>query len=64
MQSIGLSFTRNVADSLLNTGEYLANGLVSKKTGNRYSAKIKVVDNGGKYPSYEMEFVKKKKKVR
>jgi DNA topoisomerase-3 len=62
MQSIGLSFTRNVADSLLTTGEYLASGLVSKKTGKRYSAKIKVVDNGGKYPSYEMEFVKKKKK--
>jgi DNA topoisomerase-3 len=61
MQSIGLSFTRNVADSLLTTGEYLASGLVSKKTGKRYSAKIKVVDNGGKYPSYEMEFKKKKK---
>ena len=62
MQSIGLSFTRKVAEALMKKGEYLAKNLVSKKTGKKYSAKIKLVENGGKYPGYEMEFVNDRKR--
>lgn len=62
MQSIGLSFTRKVSEALLKKGEYLAKNLVSKKTGKKYSAKIKLVENGGKYPGYEMEFVNDRKR--
>lgn len=62
MESIGLSFTRKIAEALINKGYYLAKGLVSKRTGKKYSAKIKLAENGGKYPSYEMEFVNDRKR--
>lgn len=62
MQSIGLSFTRKVAEALINRGSYLAKNLVSKKTGKKYTARIRLVENGGKYPSYDMEFVNDRKK--
>lgn len=62
MQSIGLSFTRKVAEALINKGSYLAKNLVSKKTGKKYAARIRMVENGGKYPGYDMEFVNDRKK--
>lgn len=62
MQSIGLSFTRKVAEALINKGSYLAKNLVSKKTGKKYAARIRLVENGGKYPGYDMEFVNDRKK--
>lgn len=62
MQSIGLSFTRKVAEALINKGGYLAKNLVSKKTGKKYAARIRLVENGGKYPGYDMEFVNDRKK--
>ena len=62
MQSIGLSFTRKVAEDLINKGSYLAKNLVSKKTGKKYAARIRLVENGGKYPGYDMEFVNDRKK--
>lgn len=62
MQSIGLSFTKAVAASLITKGFYLAKNLVSRKNGTKYSAKIRLAENGGKYPAYEMEFVGDKKK--
>lgn len=62
MQSIGLSFTRKVAEALVNKGSYLAKSLVSKKTGKKYAARIRLVENGGKYPGYDMEFVNDRKK--
>lgn len=62
MQSIGLSFTKAVAASLITKGFYLAKNLISKKSGTKYSAKIRLAENGGKYPAYEMEFVSDNKK--
>lgn len=62
MKSIGLSFTKAVAVALIGKGFYLAKNLKSAKTGNKYSAKILLVENGGKYPVYDMEFVNDKKK--
>ncbi|MCD8012013.1 MAG: DNA topoisomerase III, partial [Lachnospiraceae bacterium] len=62
MQSIGLDFTRKVAESMLKKGYYLAKGLESKRTGKKYDAKIRLVENGGKYPGFEMEFVNRKKR--
>lgn len=62
MQNIGLSFTKAVAASLITKGFYLAKNLVSKKSGTKYSAKIRLAENGGKYPAYEMEFVGDNKK--
>lgn len=62
MQSIGLSFTRKVAEALINKGSYLAKNLVSKKTGKKYAARIRLVENGGKYPGYDMEFVNDRKR--
>lgn len=62
IQSIGLSFTRKVAEALINKGSYLAKNLVSKKTGKKYAARIRLVENGGKYPGYDMEFVNDRKK--
>jgi hypothetical protein len=44
------------------SGGYTAKGLVSKKTGKSYNAKIKLVEKGGKYPGYEMEFIQDRKK--
>lgn len=62
MKSIGLSFTKTVATALVGKGFYTAKNLVSAKTGNKYSAKILLVENGGKYPGYDMEFINDKKK--
>lgn len=62
MQGIGLSFTKAVATALVSKGFYTAKNLTSKKTGKKYSAKILLVDNGGKYPGYDMEFVSDKAK--
>lgn len=62
MQGIGLSFTKAVATALVGKGFYTAKNLTSKKTGKKYSAKILLVDNGGKYPGYDMEFVNDKAK--
>jgi DNA topoisomerase-3 len=56
MESIGLTLNKKVARGLL-SGGYKAKGLVSKKTGKSYNAKITLVENGGKYPGYEMEFI-------
>jgi DNA topoisomerase-3 len=62
MKNIGLSLTKAVATSLVTKGFYVAKNLTSKKTGKKYSAKILLVDNGEKYPGYDMEFVTDKKK--
>ena len=62
MKSIGLSFTKTVATALVGKGFYTAKNLVSAKTGNKYSAKILLVENGGKNPGYDMEFINDKKK--
>lgn len=62
MRGIGLSFTKAVATALVGKGFYTAKNLTSKKTGKKYSAKILLVDNGGKYPGYDMEFVNDKAK--
>jgi len=62
MQSIGLSFTKKVAVALVSGGGYAAKNLTSKKTGNKYSAKITLTENGGKYPSYNMELINERKK--
>lgn len=62
MKSIGLSFTKAVAAALVAKGFYTAKNLVSAKTGNKYSAKILLIENGGKYPGYDMEFINDKKK--
>ncbi len=62
MKSIGLSITKAVATALVGKGFYTAKNLVSAKTGNQYSAKILLVENGGKYPGYDMEFINDKKK--
>ncbi len=62
MKSIGLSFTKAVATALVGKGFYTAKNLVSAKTGNKYSAKILLVENSGKYPGYDMEFINDKKK--
>jgi DNA topoisomerase-3 len=61
MQSIGLSFTKKVAVALLKNGAYKAKGLVSKKTGKSYDAMIRLVENGGKYPGYQMELLHDRK---
>jgi DNA topoisomerase-3 len=61
MESIGLTLNKKVAKGLL-SGGYTAKGLVSKKTGKSYNAKIKLVEEGGKYPGYEMEFIQDQKK--
>jgi DNA topoisomerase-3 len=61
MESIGLTLNKKVAKGLL-SGGYKAKGLVSKKTGKTYDAKITLVENGGKYPGYEMEFIHDRKK--
>ena len=62
MKNIGLSLTKAVATSLVTKGFYVAKNLTSKKTGKKYSAKILLVDNGEKYPGYDMEFINDKKK--
>lgn len=62
MKNIGLSLTKAVATSLVIKGFYVAKNLTSKKTGKKYSAKILLVDNGEKYPGYDMEFINDKKK--
>jgi len=62
MQSIGLNFTRKVATALVSGGGYIAKNLTSKKTGNKYSAKITLTENGGKYPAYHMELLQERKK--
>lgn len=62
MQSIGLNFTKKVAIALVSGGGYVAKNLTSKKTGNKYSAKITLAENGGKYPGYHMEFLQERKK--
>ena len=62
MQSIGLNFTKKVAAALVSGGGYIAKNLISKKTGNRYSAKITLIENGGKYPAYHMELLQERKK--
>lgn len=62
MQSIGLNFTRKVATALVSGGGYIAKNLTSKKTGNKYSAKITLIENGGKYPAYHMELLQERKK--
>jgi DNA topoisomerase-3 len=61
MQSIGLSFTKKVAVALLKNGAYKAKGLVSKKTGKSYDAMIRLVENGEKYPGYQMELLHDRK---
>ena len=62
MQSIGLNFTKKVAKALVSGGGYIAKNLTSKKTGNKYSAKITLTENGGKYPAYHMELLQERKK--
>ena len=62
MQSIGLNFTKKVAVALVSGGGYIAKNLTSKKTGNKYSAKITLTENGGKYPAYHMELLQERKK--
>lgn len=62
MQSIGLNFTKKVATALVSGGGYVAKNLTSKKTGNKYSAKITLTENGGKYPAYHMELLQERKK--
>lgn len=62
MQSIGLNFTKKVAVALVSGGGYIAKNLVSKKTGNKYHAKITLIENGGKYPAYHMELLQERKK--
>ncbi len=62
MQSIGLNFTKKVAAALVSGGGYIAKNLTSKKTGNKYSAKITLTENGGKYPAYHMELLQDRKK--
>ena len=62
MQSIGLNFTKKVAAALVSDGSYIAKNLISKKTGNKYNAKITVIENGGKYPAYHMEILQERKK--
>lgn len=62
MQSIGLNFTKKVAVALISGGGYIAKNLTSKKTGNKYSAKITLAENGGKYPAYQMELLQERKK--
>lgn len=62
MQSIGLNFTKKVAAALVSGGGYIAKNLTSKKTGNKYSAKITLTENGGKYPAYHMELLQERKK--
>ena len=62
MQSIGLNFTRKVATALVSGGGYIAKNLISKKTGNKYSAKITLTENGGRYPAYHMELLQERKK--
>ena len=62
MQSIGLNFTKKVATALVSGGGYIAKNLISKKTGNKYSAKITLTENGGKYPAYHMELLQERKK--
>jgi DNA topoisomerase-3 len=62
MQSIGLNFTKKVATALVSGGGYIAKDLTSKKTGNKYSAKITLTENGGKYPAYHMELLQERKK--
>ena len=62
MQSIGLNLTKKVAVALVSGGGYIAKNLTSKKTGNKYSAKITLTENGGKYPAYHMELLRERKK--
>ena len=62
MKSIGLSFTKAVATSLVGKGFYTAKNLTSAKTGKKYAAKIFLSENGGKYPGYRMEIVNDRKK--
>ncbi len=62
MQSIGLNFTKKVAAALVSGVGYIAKNLISRKTGNRYSAKITLIENGGKYPAYHMELLQERKK--
>lgn len=62
MQSIGLNFTKKVAVALVSGGGYIAKNLISKKNGNKYSAKITLTENGGKYPAYHMELLQDRKK--
>ena len=62
MQSIGLNFTKKVAVALVSGGGYIAKNLISKKNGNKYSAKITLTENGGKYPAYHMELLQERKK--
>lgn len=62
MQSIGLNFTKKVATALVSGDGYIAKNLISKKTGNKYSAKITLTENGGKYPAYHMELLQERKK--
>ena len=62
MQNIGLNFTKKVAAALVSDGSYIAKNLISKKTGNKYNAKITVIENGGKYPAYHMELLQERKK--
>ena len=62
MQSIGLNFTKKVATALVSGSGYIAKNLTSKKTGNKYSAKITLTENGGKYPAYHMELLQERKK--
>ena len=61
LQSLGLNFTKKVAAALVSGGGYIAKNLISKKTGNKYSAKITLTENGGKYPAYHMELLQERK---
>ena len=52
--------TRKIAAALLNNGRAAVSGLFSERKGVFYDATVVMVDDGGKYVRFELEFDKKK----
>ena len=54
--------TRKIAASLLHNGRAAVSGLFSERKGVFYDATVVMVDNGGKYVRFELEFNDRRKK--
>jgi len=53
--------TARIAETLLDSGKTLVKGLYSEKKDTKYDAYILLVDTGGKYVNYKLEFPKRRK---
>ncbi|MCL1995063.1 MAG: DNA topoisomerase 3 [Defluviitaleaceae bacterium] len=52
-------FTKDIAKNLLKDGSVFVDNFVSAKTGKKYSATVRLKDEGSGYPNFELDFSKK-----